>query len=370
VNRPSDLPLRIVLSHVYCWPEVRRGAERYVHELAAALTWLGHDVCVLSSAEHTARWTELGVPVTAFGRGRLDARSRATGRQQVRFASRATAQVLAGGADVWHANSLYDGAAATCAAKLRPRLRSVFTLHGPSDPVALGRRPQRQAFALVRRADALVCVSEPAAAQLRTTYGAAALVIPPGVDTTAFTPGGLRSAHPVVLYVGALTSRRKNIALLLEAAALALDDQPSLEVWLAGQGDPTPLIDAAPSGIRSRVRNLGPLEGDALLDAYRSAWVTALVSEREVFGMVVVESLACGTPAVVLDDGWGPAQIVQDDVGVRSAATPDALAGALLAGLGLSCRPGSATRCREVAATYDWRTHVAPRLVEVYRDGA
>ncbi|MEY2469223.1 MAG: hypothetical protein QOF21_1921, partial [Actinomycetota bacterium] len=33
--------MRILLSHVYSWPEVRRGGERYLHELGAALVEAG-----------------------------------------------------------------------------------------------------------------------------------------------------------------------------------------------------------------------------------------------------------------------------------------------------------------------------------------
>jgi alpha-1,6-mannosyltransferase len=115
------------------------------------------------------------------------------------------------------------------------------------------------------------------------------------------------------------------------------------------------------------VRYLGVLQGDELVDAYRSAWATALVSEREVFGMTVVESLACGTPAVVLDDGWGPSGIVADGTGARGPATPQGVAAAVRDALELTRDPATVERCRAVGASYDWRTQVVPRLEEVYR---
>ena len=357
--------LRIVLSHVSAWPEVRRGAERYLHELGGALHQLGHDVRVITSGPSAARTTVLGVPVTVVGRGELDPLLRATGGQQARFAARALADVLPRGADVWHANSLYDGAAAVAGSRLRPGLRSVFTFHGPAVPAQLARAPRRQAFALVRRADARVSVSACAAADLQSQTGVRTFVVPPGVDASAFTPGASRSPDPVVLYVGSLTSRRKNLALLLQGAEIALSSEPRLQVWLVGQGDPSPAIATAPR-VSDAVRVLGPLEGDALRDAFRRAWLTALVSEREVFGMTVVESLACGTPAVVLDDGWGPSSIVTDGTGVRTAATADAVGEAILAGLAMGQDPTASARCRAAAEEYDWRTRIAPRLLEVY----
>jgi alpha-1,6-mannosyltransferase len=97
--------------------------------------------------------------------------------------------------------------------------------------------------------------------------------------------------------------------------------------------------------------------------------VTALVSEREVFGMVVVESLACGTPAVVLDDGWGPSGIVTDGTGARAAATPEAVAVALRAALALARDADTVARCRAVGESYDWQRAVVPQLERVYAGG-
>jgi glycosyltransferase involved in cell wall biosynthesis len=353
--------LRIVLSHVVAWPEVTRGAERYVHELAAALSARGHGVRILTTTEHRSRQEVLGVPVRGFARGPLPARLRA--RTQARFGLQCLLDVLSHGVDVWHAGSLYDAAAAAAAGRLRPSLRTVLTLHGPVEERVLTSTPHRQALRLASQVDDVVCVSEAAARQARDAAGMRGTVVPPGVDASVFTPGGARDPRPVLLYVGALSSPRKNVALLLEAAALV----PDLEVQLAGPGDAGPLIQAAPEAVRHRVRHLGVLHGEELVTAYRRAWVTALVSEREVFGMAVVESLACGTPAVVLDDGWGPSAVVADGTGVRAAATPQGVAAALREALELSREQGTVERCRAAGAAYDWQTQVVPRIEEVYR---
>ena len=361
----SPAGLDIVLSHVLAWPEVTRGAERYVHELSAALAARGHRVRVLTTSERRRHDEVLGVPVRGVPRGPLGPRQRVRTRAQARFGLRCLAEVLPRRVDVWHAGSLYDAAAAAVASTVRPGLRSVLTLHGPLEGAALGRAPQRQALALATRVDELVCVSEPAAEQARAAAGVRARVVPPGVDTSAFSPGGRRTPGPVVLYVGSLTSRRKNLALLLAAAALV----PDLQVHLVGQGDPGPWLAQAPEPVRGRVRHLGPLQGPALVEAYRSAWVTALVSEREVFGMVVVESLACGTPVVVLDDGWGPSGIVTEGTGLRAAPTPEGVAAALRGAVELTRDPATAGRCRAVGESYDWQQRVVPQLERVYAGG-
>ena len=45
---------------------------------------------------------------------------------------------------------------------------------------------------------------------------------------------------------------------------------------------------------------------EPLVDAYRSAWVSALPSHDEAFGLVLAEALACGTPVVGSNDGGVP----------------------------------------------------------------
>lgn len=355
--------LSVVLSHVVAWPEVTRGAERYVHELGAALQARGHRVRILTTSERPRRDEVLGVPVRGFARGPLTGRLRA--RTQLRFGAQCLADVLPRKVDVWHAGSLYDAAAAAVAGAVRPGIRSVLTLHGPVEHRISDLAPHKQALKVASHVDEVVCVSPAAARQAREAAGFRSTVVPPGVDASVFTPGPGRSSTPVLLYVGALTSPRKNVALLLDAAALV----PDLEVHLVGQGDPRRWVDAAPEGVRGRVKHLGVLEGDDLVAAYRRAWVTALISEREVFGMSVVESLACGTPAVALDDGWGPAGIVTDETGVRAEATPEGVADAIRAALELTRDAATSERCRAEGVRYDWGTHVVPRIEEVYRGG-
>lgn len=348
--------MKVLLSHLYAWPEVRRGAERYVHELAAALQWLGNDVRVVTSSATPGRTEVLGVPVLAVPRSTSPV-SPASRRTQVGFAARTLAPALRFRPDVWHANSLYDGGLAATL----PGLKAVFTLHGPVTAEAASRPVVRR----LARAE-LVSVSEPQRLQAEQ-QGLPSTVVPPGVDTELFTPGRGRSRHPVVLYVGTLAAARKNVSLLLTAAAEALPYVPDLEVWLAGEGDPEPLLRAAPPVVRDRVRHLGALDGCALVEAYQRAWCVALLSEREVFGMAVLEGLACGLPGLVLDDGWGPAGLVAGGCGVATSA--EDAAEALVRVLELASERGTRGRCRSRAEEHDWRRVIAPRMLEVYCDG-
>lgn len=358
--------MRVALTSVHCWPDVRRGGERYAHELAAALTRAGHHVDLLSTGSRPGRDAVLGVPVRRLPVRRL----RRYGALDVEAAfglqalGHLTRPVLSGRYDVWHATSTSDGAAAAELGRLR-RVRTVFTDHGfPARRSREARPDRRQHRAVVEHVGAYVCVSESAGAFLREDYGREPHVVPPGVRWSDHTPG-TRERRPTLLYAGALTEPRKGVADLLAAAALLAEEVPDLQVWLIGSGDPAALLDAAARP--DLVTRCGPLDDGALRAAYGAAWVTVLPSVAESFGMTVVEGLACGTPAVVRTDSGGPAELVdRPGIGVLAGPTPPELAQALHQGLELAARPGTTAACRERARDFDWDHAVVPRMLEVY----
>jgi glycosyltransferase involved in cell wall biosynthesis len=96
--------------------------------------------------------------------------------------------------------------------------------------------------------------------------------------------------------------------------------------------------------------------GDPLSQAarYAEAWTTVLPSTFESFGMVLVESLACGTPIVVADHS-APPELARPGVGfVTEVGDPGSLAAGLLSALTLARDPSTSARCRAAAADYSW----------------
>ncbi|MBV9291704.1 MAG: glycosyltransferase family 4 protein [Frankiales bacterium] len=370
----------MVLTSVHCWPDVRRGGERYAHELSAALRRAGHDVRILSTGIHPGRDRVLDVPVQRLPVRHARRRNfpppwsdlaieRAFGAQA--FGHLAPA-FLAGRFDVWHATSTGDGAAAAwcgaVAGRLHSSARTVFTDHGFPARASRDARPDRAAHAtVVRRIGAYVCVSKAAADCLARDYGRTAAVVPPGVDVSAHEVAKARADRPTVLYAGSLTESRKGLPLLLAAVDQLLRREPNLQLWLLGPGDAAPLLSATTAEVRAAV-TMCKLASDAeLRAAYAKAWVTALPSTAESFGMTVVESLASGTPAVVRADGGGPAEIVDDDrIGRCSGPDAASLADAIGETLDLARQADTADACRERARAYDWDAAVVPALEQVY----
>ena len=82
--------------------------------------------------------------------------------------------------------------------------------------------------------------------------------------------------------------------------------------------------------------------------------------------MALVESLACGTPIVVADDG-APQELVSDETGVVARlGDPQSLADALATALELARRNETAAHCRERATAFDWNAAIVPFLEKLY----
>src|SRR5439155_20665061 len=93
--------LRVLLTHTYCWPEVRRGAERYIHELGAALVDAGHDVQIIATAQRASKGTVLDVPVQRLRR--RDGPTRyGEFSAEVAFGREALLRHVLDRLDVWH----------------------------------------------------------------------------------------------------------------------------------------------------------------------------------------------------------------------------------------------------------------------------
>ncbi len=164
---------------------------------------------------------------------------------------------------------------------------------------------------------------------------------------------GLPSTGTLIGIVGRL-QHWKGMHVLIDALPVVRAHHPDASVVVVGgPHEPEPEY---PAQLRDQVRRLGL--GDAVTFAGFQAdvprWMQAMdiivhASDREPFGIVVVEAMALGKP-VVAGAAGGPAEVISP--GVNGLLAPfgdaDALAGALLR---LIDDPGLAARCADSAAS-------------------
>ncbi len=140
--------------------------------------------------------------------------------------------------------------------------------------------------------------------------------IPNGVDTR-FSPGGSKSATPLVVSVGRLAPVKRFEA-MIDAIAAARTRVPDIQLRIVGSGPMESQLreQIASLGLQDRVQLLGHVAHDELIDLYRSAWLVSSASLAEGWGLTLTEAAACGTPAVASDIRGHRSSVVDGVTGV------------------------------------------------------
>jgi len=202
--------------------------------------------------------------------------------------------------------------------------------------------------ALIRAADRVLVLSEDHARSVSyleralESDPARLIEMPNGVDTDAFSPGddgsGLRErlsipADAVVAAFVATLDRAHHFKRLdVAIEALARTRNRDVHIVVAGGGELLDgfRADAAAAGVGARVHFLGRVPHAELPDVLRASDLFVLTTEPpESFGIVLIEAMACGLPAIATDYP-GVRAVVDDDTGALipagdSAAAAEAL---------------------------------------------
>lgn len=367
--------LRIALVHPFCWPEVRRGGERYLHDLVWYLSREGHEVHVITGTEgKSSVSTEDGATIHRYRhRTRLPGVRRSLSAEDA-FGVTVSAALWRRRFDLVHALTPTAAIAASLTAH-----KVVYTVLGHPTQEWMSQRGRRHSWAFagaVRLAAATTALSESAARQVRALTGRTPHVLPPGVRLDQFTADLTPRSGPArILFPADASQVQKGLDFALAAAAQLLERRPDLRVQLAGPGDHSwAAEEPGPNGVGTAARRalavtdvLGVGDLADLPRRYRAASVTVLPSVNEAFGLVLAESLACGTP-VVGNHSAGIPEVV-DSCGIgRTVPVGDvaALAAALDDVIELSGDPDGPSRCAEHARRWGWREMVGPAHEVLY----
>lgn len=188
---------------------------------------------------------------------------------------------------------------------------------------------------VVAEADRLVASTADEATALIELYDAdprLVRTIAPGVDLETFVPGsrdeararlGIDPRIPMLLFVGRIQPLKAPDVLIRAADALRRELGREVQVVLVGAPSGTGL--AAPTALRElsatlglddAVRQIEPVGRAQVADYYRAADLTVVPSYNESFGLVALESQACGTPVVAAAVGGLPTAVADGLSGV------------------------------------------------------
>ncbi|MDO5503164.1 MAG: glycosyltransferase [Actinomycetia bacterium] len=227
-------------------------------------------------------------------------------------------RLLPGGvidADVLHAHEgLFGGLVATRLAA--PETPIVVTEHDTRLKALLTSPDARSAYRdIIERSSRFFAVSEMLADQIRGYIPACADRIEVLPNAVAFEQMPMRqtpvSALDRWLYVGRLNPH-KGVRRLVSAFAACAQDNPRLTLTMIGSGPlQVELAQRAHDlGVGERVDFRGPVPHEGVRAAMQSHDLLVHLSERETFGMTIVEAISTGLPVLVTRSG-GPQETLE-----------------------------------------------------------
>ncbi len=376
---PSGPAMKILLTNPFSWPYVRRGSERFLHELSSYLVSRGHDVTVLTSTPSAREEISRGERLVIIRKPQVAGAAKLMRiAPEKTFPIRCLPFMLGNRFDIVHCLYFWDACAAGLAQMFSTRR---YIVHVTGIPIKrfYQRRPWDYAalqFSM-RHASEVVAPSRLALEHLEKEFRRSAHLLPVPCDMHRFPVSTSRELdRPRILCVGAFGERRKGARVLMAAFHLVKKRIPTAILQYSGDMPEAMRAEFAASAQPEVLRDvefLGRGTVDDLPALYGAAAATVLPSLFDSFGMVLIESLACGTPVVATRHGALP-EILSPGTGtlfepgstMGEATNEVGLADAIIETLRLHEDPTLSGRCRCRAEEFGWDV-VGPRYEEMYR---
>jgi glycosyltransferase involved in cell wall biosynthesis len=365
--------VRVCLVYDHLFPQTVGGAERWMRDLALYLARAGHEVTYLTLRHWDSDTPpELGgVRVLGLGAaGKIYEEERRTLGPPLRFGFAVARHLAHHGRDydVVHLASFpYFPVLAAAAVRRRGRYgivvdwhevwsRAYWRRYGGVVTGTVGWLIQRACIRVRQRA---FCMSHMNARRLLTEGFSGEPVVLPGIYAGPVTPSPQAEVDPgLVVYAGRQV-REKRVPELVRAFARAREQQPELHLEIYGDGPERARIEALVDelGLAAVILVAGRRPEKEVEAALSRAACLATASEREGYGLVVVEAAARGTPSVIVAGPEnGAVELVTE--GENGAVAADAGAEELAAAILRVVAAGPTLR----ASTTRWFAENAPRL--------
>ena len=372
--------MKVAITNPTNWPHVRRGVERFINELARYLAARGHHATILSAqAGPRATYERDGYRTIMHSRYWRPWMERHGILEFHAFFLNALQALLRERYDVVLCCTFMDAYAASLARTITG-CPSIFWVNGLPPPIRYFRSRSMKGAVFntaIHRSDEVVALSAYMQKNLSQRFGRGGVQIAAPVNADEFQLARNRDlSRPAILCTAALDDRRKGGKLLMQSFDRVKLSQPEARLQiscrLTGEQRDSLLSYVSPK-FRDSVEFLGTGRLSDLPELIGSAAVSVLASRWEPFGMVVLESLATGTPVAATRDGALP-EILTDpmvsrlfDPGPEEEPEPQNLEGltrAILECIELSADQRTADRCRAHALQYSWDA-IGPQIEQL-----
>jgi glycosyltransferase involved in cell wall biosynthesis len=365
--------VRICLVYDHLFPQTIGGAERWMRDLALYLAGSQHEVTYLTMRHWDGKTPPELEGVRVLGLvdpGRIYEDERRTVGPPLRFGFAVARHLARHGRDydIVHTAS-FPFFPVLAAAALRRRggyrlvvdwhevwTRSYWRHYSGLVTGTIGWLVQRACIHVRQRA---YCMSRMNARRLVAEGLVGEPIVLPGIYAGPTAPTANGDVDPALVVYAGRHVREKRVGELVRAFARAHEQRPELRLEIYGNGPEHGRVEALVRelGLASVVRVAGHRPEEEIGAALSRAACLATASEREGYGLVVVEAAARGTPSVVVAGPEnGAVELVSegDNGAVAASADPDELADAILRVV----QAGPVLR----ASTTRWFEEHAPRL--------
>jgi glycosyltransferase involved in cell wall biosynthesis len=199
-------------------------------------------------------------------------------------------------------------------------------------------------------------------------------ITPFGVNTTTFAPREKATTDEVVFGIIKTMDDLYGLPTILQAFKLVLEQHPEKNFRLRVVGTGPQLEEyktmSATLGIQLKVDFVGRVDHSLIADEHHKIDIYLNPSQRESFGVSVVEAMACGKSVIVTDVGGLPEVVNYGDCGmIVPVNDANALADAMLhLAEHLDLRKSLGEKGRTfVLANYNWERNVTTMEELAYR---
>lgn len=162
---------------------------------------------------------------------------------------------------------------------------------------------------------------------LRRVYGRDSLVCHGCIDQKIFRKMNIQR-RDIILSIGNYLSLAKGHDFVIRALGRIRRHHPKLIIVGRGPKDVKEFLQNLAVQYGVALEFLTNLSTEQLVKLYNEAKITAIAYHKEPFGLVAIESMACGTPVVAVREG-GLCESVTEDTGILTERDEDEFARAI-----------------------------------------